>query len=165
LKKDSPWLASEDIGDTERRVTIEDVSLHKNVTFDKGRVEAKVAALKLSGLEKRMVLNSTNRKSLVRLFGMDTREWRGKAILLWVDHNVRLAGETVCGLRIKEAPPVALVDLPAAWDGWTLEERGENRAGAGTSALEVWWKSLSNADRVALKARLPAWKETAASAA
>jgi hypothetical protein len=105
LKKESQWLASEDIGlEKAIRVTIEDVERYKNVEFDKGRVEAKVGALKFAGKDKRMILNSTNRKILIRFFGMNTVDWRGKDILLFVDPNVRMMGETVNGIRIKEAP-------------------------------------------------------------
>lgn len=105
LKKDSPWLASEDIASKEVRVTIEDVERYKNVEFDQGRIEAKVGALKFAKAEKRMVLNSVNRKTLVRLFGMDTANWRGKDVLLYVDPDVRMMGKVVNGIRIKEAPP------------------------------------------------------------
>ena len=42
------------------------------------------------------------------------------------------------------------------------QERGENRASAGTAKLEEWWKSLTNGERVAMKNNLPAWKATAA---
>jgi hypothetical protein len=105
LKKESQWLASEDIGlDKDVRVTIEDVERYSKVEFDKGRIEPKVGALKFTGKEKRMILNSTNRKILVRLYGMNTVDWRGKDILLYVDPNVRMMGETVNGIRIKPAP-------------------------------------------------------------
>lgn len=159
LKKDSPWLASEDVGDAELRVMIEDVSVHKNVAFDKGRVEPKVGALKLSGMVKRMVLNSTNRKRLVKMFGMDTKFWRGKWVTLWVDTNVKMAGEIVNGLRIKEAeqgaPPVDLGELPEAWAGWSNEERGDYMATQGLEKLQAWWASLPKGpEKTALAARL-----------
>lgn len=104
LKKPSEWLASEDLPlDREIEVTIEDVLLFRDVKFDAGRVEPKVAALKFAGKEKRMILNSTNRKRLVKMFTSDTREWRGKAVSLYVDPNVRMGRDTVNGLRIKLA--------------------------------------------------------------
>lgn len=102
LKKETIWLASEDIGlNKEVKVKIQDVERYKNVTFDAGRVEPKVAALRFEKTEKRMVLNATNRKTLVKMFGMDTKEWRGKEIVLWVDPNVKMKGEKVGGIRIK----------------------------------------------------------------
>ena len=104
LKKPSQWLASEDLNiGTEVKVTIEDVLRHKGVEFDKGRKED-IGTLKFAGREKQLVLNATNRKTLVRLFGTDTKEWRGKAIAIYVETGVRLpTGGKGLGLRVKEA--------------------------------------------------------------
>lgn len=104
LKKPSPWLASEDIGDKQPRVVIETVEIFSNVEFDQGRVEASLGALKFAGKEKRMVLNSTNRKALVNLYGMNTGDWVGKPVVLFVDFNVKMMGKKVTGIRIKAAP-------------------------------------------------------------
>jgi len=104
LKKPSQWLASEDIADREVRVTIEAVEIYRDVEFDQGRVETSLGALKFAGKEKRMILNSTNRKALVNLYGMATADWIGKPVLLVVDTKVRMMGKIVAGLRIKPAP-------------------------------------------------------------
>lgn len=104
LKKPSPWLASEDIGAAQVRVIIEAVEIYKGVEFDQGRVEESIGALKFAGKEKRMILNSTNRKALVNLYGMETRDWLGKPVLLVVDMKVKMMGKIVAGLRIKPAP-------------------------------------------------------------
>lgn len=104
LKKESAWLASEDIGEREVVVTIEEVELYADVAFDAGRKEARVGALKFAGKDKRMILNSTNRKALVRLYGMETKAWRGKTVTLYVDANVRFGKERVSGLRIRSTP-------------------------------------------------------------
>lgn len=105
LKKESQWLASEDIGTKEVTVTIEHVEIYNDVTFDAGRKEAKVSALKFVGKEKRMILNATNRKTLVRLYGMDTSAWQGKPVTLYVDMRVRqVGGGYGPGLRIKSEP-------------------------------------------------------------
>lgn len=163
LKKDSPWLASEDIGDNERRVVIEDVTLHKNVAFDKGRVEAKIGALKLSGIEKRMVLNATNRKKLVKLFGMDTREWRGKTVTLWVDTNVKMAGEIVNGLRIKEAAAQASAPTPPAPDRQSLLDIGEAKIREGGAVFDAWTATLTPAEKRAIgKEQYESWKQAVA---
>jgi hypothetical protein len=157
LKKSTIWLASEDVGlDVELTVKILDVELHKNVKFDGGRTEEKVPALKFERQEKHMILNSTNRKMLVRLFGMDTKDWRGKWVALYVDPEVKMAGQKVNGLRIRPAqaqgePPqqqaAPLENLPDAWATWGLSERGTNRASLGTAALRAWWDTLSVTDR------------------
>lgn len=104
LKKPSPWLAAEDIGEREVKVTIETAEIFSAVEFDQGRTEQNVGALKFVGKEKRMVLNSTNRKALVNLYGMSTADWQGKPVVLFVDFNVRMMGKKVAGLRIKAAP-------------------------------------------------------------
>lgn len=104
LKKDCPWLASEDLGTREVTVTIEDVKLYDDVAFEAGRKESNVPALKFAGKAKEMILNSVNRKTLVRLFGLETKDWRGKVVTLFVDPSVRFGRETVSGLRIKGDP-------------------------------------------------------------
>lgn len=105
LKKDSQWLASEDIGTREIVVTIEHAEIYNDVAFDAGRKEAKVSALKFAGKEKRMILNATNRKTLVRLYGMDTAQWQGKPVTLFVDMRVRqVGGGYGPGIRIKSEP-------------------------------------------------------------
>lgn len=101
----SPWLASEDLvglGDVD--CEIEDVLIYDEVAFDKGRVEKNVPALKFKSKQKQMVLRtSANRKALIRLFGSDTKLWRGKVIKLFHDPSVKFGGKAVGGLRIREA--------------------------------------------------------------
>lgn len=164
LKKDSPWLASEDIGTGEKRVLIEDVTLHKNVKFDKGRTEEKLGALKLGGIEKRMVLNATNRKKLVKLYGMDTKEWRGKWVTLWVDTNVKMAGEIVNGLRIKETSQEQerQSQNDAPFDLQLLTDIGDTKAGQGMTTLREWWATLPAKAKSALATKKDGeWKQTA----
>ena len=112
LKKPSPWLAAEDIGNREVTVTIETAEIFSRVEFDQGRSEENVGALKFTGKDKRMVLNSTNRKALVNLYGMNTADWQGKPVVLYVDFKVRMMCKTVAGLRIK-APAGAQRNISA----------------------------------------------------
>lgn len=59
----------------------------------------------------------------------------------------------------------ALKDLPPEWDGWTLDQRGENRARKGSDALKAWWSTLSVDERKTLKPKLDGeWKTLAAEA-
>jgi hypothetical protein len=103
LRKPSPWLAGEDLnglGDVE--VMIEDVLLYDEVSFEAGRKEQNVPALKFKGKAKQMILRAAcNRKTLVRKFGTDTKKWRGQTITLYFDPSVTRGRETVGGLRIK----------------------------------------------------------------
>ncbi len=100
----SPWLASEDLvglGDVE--CEIEDVLIYDEVAFDRGRSEKNVPTLKFKNKQKQMVLRtSANRKALVRLFGSDTKNWRGKLIKVYHDPTVRFGGKVVGGLRIRD---------------------------------------------------------------
>lgn len=102
MKKDTPWLASEDIiglGD----VTVEIVCCHRHrdVEFDAGRKEACVYSVEFKGKKKQLVLNSVNRKSLVSLFGVNVKDWAGQTIKLYVDPHVKMMGKIVPGIRIR----------------------------------------------------------------
>lgn len=102
--KKSPWLASEDLeGLNEVEVTIEDVFKHDGVKFEEGRVEDGVFALKFKGHDKQMVLNNTNRKTLSRAFGANTKDWRSKKVKLFVLSGIKAFGKTTTGLRLKVA--------------------------------------------------------------
>lgn len=100
----SPWLASEDLvglGDVE--ATIEDVLIYDAITFDGGRTEKNVPTLKFAGKQKQLVLRtSANRKTLVHMFGSDTKAWRGKTVRLFHDPSVKFGGKAVGGIRIRE---------------------------------------------------------------
>lgn len=66
---------------------------------------------------KPMVLNSTNIKRFVKIFGTgDTAQWRGE-VTLYVDHNIEFGGRTVGGLRVR----------PAQANGKELTERAPRR--------------------------------------
>lgn len=106
MKKPTPWLASEDIldaGDVE--VTIEGVFKHKDAKFDDGRTET-VFSISFAGKAKQLILNATNRRTLVQKFETtDVRKWMGQKITLFVAHGVRkpggAKGETTTGIRVK----------------------------------------------------------------
>jgi hypothetical protein len=106
MKKPTPWLASEDLLDAgDVKVTISGVFKHKDAKFDDGRVET-VFALAFAGKERQLVLNATNRKTLVDKFETtDVKAWIGKEIVLYVDRDVRKPGggksERCCGIRIR----------------------------------------------------------------
>jgi hypothetical protein len=102
MKKDTPWLSSEDlIGLGDVKVKVEAVYRHRDVEFDAGRKEKEVYSVKFVGKAKQLVLNSTNRKTLVAKFGVNVKDWADKDVVLFVDSNVRMMGKTVCGVRIK----------------------------------------------------------------
>ena len=103
--KTSPWLASEDLlGISPQQVVIAGVYQHEDVPMDGGRKEKLLFAVAFEKIQKQMILNATNRKSLSRQFGADTKNWIGKQVTLTVQDGIRKpggrAGETTTGLRI-----------------------------------------------------------------
>lgn len=99
MKADSPWLAAEDIlGLPPLSVKIKEVFFNKNVKFDKGRTEDRYS-LAFEGKKKELLVNSTNRKRLVNMFGPESKEWAGKTIKLYTE-KTNLMGEIVDGIRI-----------------------------------------------------------------
>lgn len=103
MKKDSPWLASEDIdGLGDVKVTVENVFKNDDVIMDGGRKENNIYSLKFKGTDKEMILNSINRQRMVKMYGPKVADWKGKQIELYVDDKVKLKGSIVKGLRIKE---------------------------------------------------------------
>jgi hypothetical protein len=106
MKKEGPWLSSEELMDAgEVTVEIEKVFRHVDAEFDEGRKET-VHALKFVGKERQLVLNNTNRKTLVAKFQTtDVKQWIGKPVTLFVVHGIRKPGgkkgETTCGIRVK----------------------------------------------------------------
>jgi len=108
----SPWLASEDlVGLGEVPAEIEDVLLYDEVQFDKGRTEQNVPTIKFRGKAKQLVLKaSANRRALVRMFGSDTKNWRGKTVRIYHDPSVKFGKKVVGGLRIKDESPAPSLD-------------------------------------------------------
>ena len=101
---DSPWLKVETmVGIKELPVTIKGLHLDRNVKFVNGAVKDKVFSLSFEGKKKRLIITPTRRKSLVGLFGQDTKQWKDKRIVLYVDPKVRMGKEVTGGIRIKEA--------------------------------------------------------------
>ncbi len=58
---------------------------------------------KFEQFAKPMVLNTTNIKRFVKMFGTtDTGQWRGE-VTLYVDHDIEFGGKTVGGIRVRPA--------------------------------------------------------------
>lgn len=102
MKTKSTWLAVEDLTDRgDVAVVIEGVFKDENVEFDQGRKEPVVFSISFVGGKKRLVLNATNRKTLVSLYGANVCEWKGQRVTLYVDPNVTMMGKVTGGVRIK----------------------------------------------------------------
>lgn len=110
--KESDWLTVEDMQASGRAhvdLTIARVLVHKNVQFEKGRTEAKKYALAFKGAGKQLIINATNRKRLVGMFGGNTKDWIGKRVRLHLEEDKMPAGGRAPCTRIIRCP-----DQPAA---------------------------------------------------
>ena len=104
----SPYLSSADIvGDTV--LTIEKVSLESDQTkktkdnFNTAYFVEK--EIRTGEVLKPMILNATNSKMLASITGTPyINDWRNIRITVYVDHNVKMMGSTVEGLRLRPAP-------------------------------------------------------------
>lgn len=68
---------------------------------------------------KPMILNATNSKTMSALTGSAfIDDWQGVRITVYVDHGVRMMGETVDGLRISPERPVARKQLEQDTPQW-----------------------------------------------
>lgn len=148
-------------------------------------------AISFEGDEGRPYLPSKSmRRVLILIWGAEGDVYPGRRITLYRDPEVKFGGDVVGGIKISHAshidkpmeamltatrgkrkahnveilePEVAAPVMPADWANWTNEERGVNRAAAGTEALKAWWISLTAEEKSPLKAKLDGeWKTTAA---
>lgn len=99
--KTSPWLASEDLEGLGKvagnirgsaRVKISGVFRNENVTLDAGRIEKLLFSVSFDGIPKQMILNATNRKTLTKAFGADTKKWIGGEIELVAQDGIQKPG-------------------------------------------------------------------------
>ena len=100
--RDSPWLASEDLdGLGEVELEIKAVHRHTDVEFDAGRKKAVVYSVEFVKAKRQLVLNGTNRKSIVAKYGNNVKDWVGKKIKLYVQSGIKVGGVSKNGIRIK----------------------------------------------------------------
>jgi len=102
--KDSNWISCDDldiIGGS-GTVTITRVA-EDDVTFEGGR-EEHVYWVEFKETQKGLIINATNRETLIRLFGKKkpNPSWQGKKVELYVDDNVQFRGKRVRGVRVRE---------------------------------------------------------------
>jgi len=135
------------------------------------------------------------RRVLVAIWGDDSAAYIGRRLTLYRDPTIKFGSDDVGGIRISHAshingrqslaltvtrgkrkpftvdplvdeqPAADLGPLPDGWPEWTNEERGENRARAGTEAFRAWWKTLSKSEAAAIsQVRRDEWKQLATEA-
>ena len=116
LPRDSEYLGADDIDpNVEPILTIKNIYRGK-VTLSRGKEVKNVltfveeTATGVIGEVRPMILNSTNRQVLKKLYGQVTANaLEGKKIQLWIEHGVRnpAKNELTDGIRIRDKKPVA----------------------------------------------------------
>jgi len=92
----SKFLRKEDI-EEDLVVTIKTVTLEQ-MPGDSGEQRW---ALHFRELPKSMVLNTTTIRVLEKAYGVDSDDWTGKKVTLFVDEGVTFKGQVVGGLRLR----------------------------------------------------------------
>lgn len=100
--QDSDWLRAYDLQGKDYTVTIDKV-VAGEVTGEKGKKSKKPVAF-FRGAKKPLALNSTNCKTVARMYGTDTDQWVGKQITLFVSTTQKDGEELEC-IRIRPAIP------------------------------------------------------------
>lgn len=142
LPRDSEYLGADDLdNNVEPVLTIKNIYRGK-VTLSRGKevknvivfAEEKVAGI--IGEVRPMIVNSTNRQTLKKLFGQVTASaLEGKKIQLFIEHNVRNPsnGEMTDGIRIRDKKPTA---SGTAAKALKCAECGKEISGAGGLTAE-----------------------------
>ena len=116
LERDSEYLGADDIyPNTEPVLTIKNIYRGK-VTLSRGKEVKNVLTFAEESVPgmipevRPMIVNSTNRQTLKKLYGQVTASaLEGKKIQLYIEHNVRNPsnGEMTDGIRIRDKKPAA----------------------------------------------------------
>ncbi len=79
--------------------------ISKTVKDDKGREET-VLTCQFNGVDKPMILNTTNCQAIQKLSGSPyIEDWAGTAVTIYIKKGIKAFGKVVDGLRIKTTKP------------------------------------------------------------
>ncbi len=95
----SPHLECADLAGKEKVVTIDRTDFH-----DVGEEKQNKGVLYFREFKRAMVLNRTNLRRIIDLYGTETDDWPGKQITLYPSET-DFAGRTVACIRVKEEAP------------------------------------------------------------
>ncbi len=95
----SPHIEAADLGGKDKVVTIQRVDFH-----DVGDEKERKGVVYFEEFKRALVLNRTNLKRIVALYGHETDEWAGKRITLYPS-EADFGGRTVPCLRVREEVP------------------------------------------------------------
>jgi len=163
---ESEYLGAESINQDEcaEPVLTIDSLWHGEVVLDKGRKEHKTVVAfceqSVAGIKnvKPMIINSTNRKALKKMYGNDSAKvLEGKAIQLYIDPKVRnpSTGELGDALRIKPQAPIINSAVPACSDcGEKIKDyQGVTAAKLAAATAKKYSRPLCYECSVAAKAK------------
>jgi hypothetical protein len=106
----TPWLSAADLeGDT-----LSTISFVRQERVGKDQKLAPIAYFK-DGVDKPMILNRTNARSIGKLWGGDHQKWEGKQVTLYPS-RVDVQGETKDCIRVREELPKTPMATAAALD-------------------------------------------------
>ena len=102
--RESEWLSTSDllaIGKESAPMKISAMEIHEGAEMGQGK-KVDGGSISFDGVTRKLFLNSTNRKTIRRLFGDKADDIIGQTVVVYVDHKVRsFGGEYVDGLRLK----------------------------------------------------------------
>ena len=101
----SNYLKCEDLEDEDRVFTIDEAEIIEFKDRESGDVQKKVKVT-FRETDKALLLNATNRNTIVGLLGDDTDDWEGKKITLYPS-EVNFGGKMVPCIRVKSKLPKA----------------------------------------------------------
>ena len=99
----SNYLRHQELDDTED--TIVTIDSFANEEVGQGDQKKQKWVLYFTGMEKGLVLNSTNGKVICKLYGEEMDEWIGKNISLYIKDDVQFKDETVSAIRVRPKAP------------------------------------------------------------
>ena len=102
----SEWLSGLDLAGKTVSVVIDAVEEVEVPEPGTGRQVRKVA-VRFQAAKKARLLNATNARALVKLFGLETDNWVGKGVMLR-PVNVQAFGATHCVVRMAGTAPVKM---------------------------------------------------------
>lgn len=101
---DSDWLRAFDLQGKDVTVTVEKV-VAGEVTGEKGK-KSKKPVVFFVGKKKPLAMNSTNCKTVARMYGNNTEQWIGKSITLYTATTQKDGEEMPC-IRIRPGKDAA----------------------------------------------------------
>lgn len=109
---DSKYLKHTDLPEGEDMIVTIQSFEKENLGKPGGKQEMKWV-IAFRELEKRLGLNSTNGKTICKLYGDEMDDWIGKKIILYTKDDVEFQGELVSAIRVRPRMPGKPLPKPA----------------------------------------------------